>query len=377
MFSFPRVDKTGAGAVVETSGKFGSQRSSGPRLIRSRAPLRLGLGGGGSDVSPYCDVYGGAVINATIDRYASSTLEVTYESEVVFIATDVGIEDRVPLNAPLDASVGLRLHRGVYNRMIAEFNDGQPLPLRLTTHVESPLGSGLGSSSALVVALVQVFAHALQAPLGEYEVAKLAFEIERVDLGLAGGRQDQFAATFGGFNFLEFGPGPRVIVNPLRIRSSIVWELEESLVLVFTGASRQSAEIIDNQMKSVSKGGASLEAMHDLKSEAVAMKEALLFGRVGEMAKILTRGWEAKKATSSAVSNPLVERLFKKAVDSGAIAGKVSGAGGGGFMMFMVEPKHRSQVMSSLSDEGFSVSGARFTSEGSVSWEPRDTRERI
>jgi D-glycero-alpha-D-manno-heptose-7-phosphate kinase len=322
-------------------------------------------------VSPYCDVYGGAVINATIDRYATATLEFNHDDRIIFCATDVGMEESFAAEGRLPADEGLRLHRGVYNRMVAEFNEAQPYPVKVTTFVESPLGSGLGSSSALVVALVQAFAHAMQAPLGEHEVASLAFEIERVDLGLAGGRQDQFAAAFGGVNFLEFGPGPKVIVNPLRIRSSTIWELEESLVLVFTGASRQSAEIINTQMKSVSTGGDSLQAMHDLKAEAVAMKEALLFGRVQEMAAILTRGWLAKKATSSAVSNPLVESIFEKAFKAGALAGKVSGAGGGGFMMFMVDPKRRSQVMSCLAEEGLSVSGARFTTEGCVSWEPK------
>jgi len=222
------------------------------------------------------------------------------------------------------------------------------------------------------VALVQLFSHALQAPLGEYEVAKLAFEIERVDLALAGGRQDQFAAAFGGFNFLEFGPGEKVVVNPLRIRSSILWELEESLVLVYTGASRQSSEIISNQMQAIATGGASLEAMHSLKAEAIAMKEALLFGRVKAMAEILARGWKAKKATASAVTNPLVERVFDGAMKAGALAGKVSGAGGGGFMMFLVDPKRRSNVISHLSEQSLTVSGARFTNDGCVSWEPRE-----
>jgi D-glycero-alpha-D-manno-heptose-7-phosphate kinase len=347
-----------------------SFRQSG--IIRARAPLRLGLAGGGSDVSPFADTYGGAVLNATIDRFAVATFAPSKQNHLEFVSTDLGMHEEVELTASLDISTGLRLHRGVYNRMMRQFNDGQAIPMTLTTHVESPMGSGLGSSSALVVAMVTVLAEVLGAPLGEYELASLAYDIERVDLAMSGGKQDQYAATFGGFNFLEFKAENQVLVNPLRIKSDIICELEASLVLLFTGASRESAAIISHQTKSVSGGGKPLEAMFQLKQDAYKMKEALLFGQIGDIAEVLRSGWNAKKATSTSVSTSEIETLFEIAMSAGALAGKVSGAGGGGFMMFLAEPERRASVVKALDDAtGQQCTGARFTKDGCRTWRPR------
>jgi D-glycero-alpha-D-manno-heptose-7-phosphate kinase len=342
------------------------------QIIRARAPLRLGLAGGGSDVSPFCDEHGGCVLNAAIDRYAFASIEPAAKGEVNFDATDLEYRDAciTPDGARrLDDSQGLRLHRGVYNRMCALYCDGEWPSIRLTTFVESPMGSGLGSSSALVVTMVQAFATYLGAPLGEYEVARLAFDIERRDLGLSGGRQDQYAAAFGGVNFMEFGAADHVIVNPLRLRSSMLHELEAGIILLFTGASRSSSEVIDTQSKALQSGGASLEAMHQLKREAVAMKEALLFGGLTDVAEVLERGWQAKKATSSAVSTPEIEAALAQAMSDGAYAGKVSGAGGGGFIMFIAPPERRAQIMRSLeSGRHGQCMTARFVDDGALAW---------
>lgn len=339
------------------------------KIVRARAPLRLGLAGGGTDVSPYCDTFGGAVLNATIDRFAFASIQPRDDGRIVFRATDLQAAEEHAAAERLPDDEGLRLHRGVYNRMVSEFGGGRPMGLTLTTYVESPLGSGLGSSSALVVAMVEAFRETLNAPLGEYDVARIAFEVERIELALNGGRQDQYAATFGGFNFIEFSAGERVVVNPLRIKQSVVRELEASIVLFSTGASRESARIIDQQAASVSAGGAGLDAMHRVKAEAIAMKEALLFGRVRDMAEILNRGWEAKKETSAAISNPQIERVYAAAKAEGALAGKVSGAGGGGFMVFLVEPERRAAVLRRLSAEpGCETSVCRFTADGAATW---------
>ena len=203
------------------------------RKVRARAPLRLGLGGGGTDLSPYCDLFGGAVLNVTIDRYAFASILPRNDDTVVFEADDLGISET--LQTPAIGNSELELHRGVYVRMMKDFNDGALLPLTIKTTVDAPPGSGLGSSSALVVALVNALGSVLGAPLGNYDVARLAYEIERKDLGLSGGRQDQYAAAFGGINFIEFLPGESVIVNPLRVSDSIYKELESSLVVCFSG----------------------------------------------------------------------------------------------------------------------------------------------
>jgi D-glycero-alpha-D-manno-heptose-7-phosphate kinase len=206
-------------------------------------------------------------------------------------------------------------------------------------------------------------------PLGEYEVARLAVDIERRELGLKGGLQDQYAATFGGVNFMEFNDGGRVLVNPLRVRPSMLAEFEASLVLYFTGVSRESAAIIEDQ-SSLMKANRedSMEAMHDLKRDAFAMKESLLRGEIRGVAQVLGRSWEAKKRTSGRISNAMIDRVHALALAEGAYAGKVSGAGGGGFMMFVVDPARRSRIVRVLGNEGGQVMTCHFTKSGASSW---------
>jgi len=336
---------------------------------RARAPLRLGLAGGGTDVSPFCDLYGGYILNATIDMYTYCTIEPLLGKSVIFEASDrneifeFDIEDNMEFDGKLD------LHKGVYLRLMKMFLDGKRLACRITTYSDAPAGSGLGSSSTLVVAMIQAYTEWLKLPLGEYDIAHLAYEIERKDIKINGGKQDQYAAAFGGFNFMEFYDKDRVIVNPLRVKQSIVNELEGSIVLYFTGVSRDSAKIIDTQTKTIKDANkTSIEAMFELKNEASRIKEALLKGDLKAFAESFRLGWEAKKKTSTAISNSIIENAYSCAIDSGAIAGKVSGAGGGGFMMFVVDPVKKLKVIDSLSKLGGRVVSAHFTPFGVQSW---------
>jgi D-glycero-alpha-D-manno-heptose-7-phosphate kinase len=338
-------------------------------VVRARAPLRLGLAGGGTDVSPYSDTYGGCVLNATIDRFALASVRLRDDRQVEFFSTDLNRIERLDLSEPFSTDEGLRLHRGVYRRLMEQFNGGEFIPLTMTTHVESPLGSGLGSSSALVVAMIEALREVVHAPLGEYEVARLAFDIERRELALQGGKQDQYAATFGGFNFIEFERDGHVIVNPLRVKSRIANELETSMVLFFTGASRDSAAIIEKQSTNVAIGGSALEAMHDLKTNAVLMKQALLLGDIHRLADLLELGWTAKKRTSPAVANAEIDAIYDVARANGAMAGKISGAGGGGFFMFIADPIRRPELVRRLAQiPNGSVEVCRFTSDGVATW---------
>jgi D-glycero-alpha-D-manno-heptose-7-phosphate kinase len=339
-------------------------------IVRSRAPLRLGLGGGGTDVSPYCDRYGGLTLNATIDMYAYTVIEPCPDQKLVrFTAADrqETWEGEATPYLPLDGQ--LNLHKGVYNRIVRDFNGGRPLPLVMTTHTDAPPGSGLGSSSTLVVSMIKAFVEWLNLPLGEYDIAQLAYEIERIDVGLSGGRQDQYAATFGGFNFMEFLPGERVVVNPLRIKNWIISELEASLLLYFGGVSRESAKIIDEQSANVERNEiTAIDAMHALKAEAIAIKESLLKGDFERLVQSVQAGWEAKKQMAKSISNPQIDEIYELATKAGMRAGKISGAGGGGFMMMLVDPVRRMEVIRALRQTRGQIYTCHFTKYGTQGW---------
>ncbi len=339
------------------------------KIYRSRAPLRLGLAGGGTDVSPFSDTHGGHVLNATIDLYAQAILEPRHDGRVHFAAEDRQEHVELAADPLLPDAEPLRLHRGIYRRIVRQFNGGRPLALKLTTYADAPAGSGLGTSSTMVVCMLQAYSEWLQLGLGEYEIAHLAFEIEREELGLAGGKQDQYAAAFGGFNFIEFGAADKVLVNPLRVKDWVISELEASTVLYYTGQSRESAHIIQRQIDNTRAGNvASVDAMLALKADAVAMKEAILRGDLARYATILGRSWTAKKQMAQGISNAEIDAVYDAALGAGALAGKISGAGGGGFMMFFVPPGHRMGVLRELQRFAGQVMNFNFTGVGAQSW---------
>ena len=338
-------------------------------IIRARAPLRLGLAGGGSDVSPYCDIHGGYVLNAAIDRYAYAVLRPIKDASVRFIASDQKQSDHFSLESVLPMNGSLSLHKAVYNYIIKHYNQSQPIALELSTFCDAPVGSGLGSSSTLVVAMIRAFSELLNLPLDDYTIAHMAYQIERVDCGLQGGRQDQYSATFGGFNFMEFYADERAVINPLRIKNWIICELEASIVLYFTGVSRESAQIIADQSSNVKSGAEdALEAMHGIKREALAMKECLLRGDFPGLVESMRLGWENKKRSAKTVSNPHIDAIYDAAIQAGALAGKVSGAGGGGFMWFFVPTEKRMDVIRTLNGFGGQVSNCHFTKHGTQAW---------
>ena len=338
--------------------------------VRARAPLRLGLGGGGTDLSPYCDEYGGAVLNATIDRYAFAHLMLRDDGRVLLRADDIGRAEELPYSLDFSLHDGLRLHRAVYRYFMKNYNGGNPLAMTIVTTNDVAAGSGLGASSALMVALIEAFAVMFDVGLGPYDIAHLAFNLERVELGLLGGKQDQYAAAFGGLNYIEFlKDGAGVIVNPLRLRRDYMAEFESSLIICFSGQTRESANIIEQQVSSLKRiNNNTITAMHGIKEQALAMKSMLLSGDLLGMAKQITGGWEYKKATAKGVSSPNVDHLLGIGIEAGAWAGKVSGAGGGGFIMLITEPSNRFQVINALNLAGGQASTAKLTFAGVEGW---------
>ena len=340
-------------------------------IYRSKAPLRIGLAGGGTDVSPYCDLYGGAILNATLSLYAHATIEPLTDDTIILQGMDRKEEQRFENGAvmeqlPIDGR--LDLLKGVYNRIRRDYG-WKGKGFRLSTFVDAPAGSGLGTSSTLVVAIIGVFTELLKLPLGEYDMAHLAYDIERQDLRMAGGRQDQYAATFGGVNYMEFYKDDKVIVNPLRVKQQHLFELENNLLLYYTATSRESARIIEVQSRNVTdKKEKSIEAMHQLKHQAQLMKEALLMGRIHEIGEILDFGFRQKQQMAEGITNAYIDNIYEEARRAGATGGKISGAGGGGFMTFYCPGIAKYRVMEVLAGLGGHCQAYSFTGHGLTTW---------
>lgn len=336
--------------------------------VRARAPLRISFAGGGTDVPPYCDTFGGCVLNATIGMFAYCSIEVRNDHRMRFVALDNQQQVEMDAGTLLKPEGTLALHKAVHRRIAAEFLGNAPLPVTVMTSSDAPAGSGLGSSSTLVVAMIEAYRELLALPLNEYDVANLAYLIERVDVGQAGGRQDQYAATFGGINFIEFS-AERSIVNPLRIRPATLTELEAMLVLYSTGISRESCRIIAEQTASLRSGDAvSLQAMHQIKHDTYVMKDALLHNDLCAFAATLGRSWQAKQRIAAGITNAEINRIHDLAIAAGALSGKVSGAGGGGFLFFMVPPERRPHLLRTLSREPGTTTTCCLTKGGAQAW---------
>lgn len=332
--------------------------------IRAKAPLRVSFGGGGTDVPPYPAKEGGCVLSATINRYAWGTLHPRRDPGISIESRDIGQSLQFSSLGDVVLDGQMDLVKAAIHRLAGDAGSGYNLHL----HADSPPGSGLGSSSALVVGLVGLFREWRSLPLTDYEVADLAYQIERVDLGIAGGLQDQYAAVFGGVNFIEFF-GDRVVVNSLRLSNDTLNELEYNLLLVDLRRQRMSAHIIAEQVERYERGEAeSIEALRALKAVAVEMKEHLLRRRIDEFGALLHLDWEHKKRMSSRISDPDIDDLYELALRSGAIGGKITGAGGGGHMLLYCQPGKKHVVADALAARGCAAESIALEPTGLQTW---------
>lgn len=332
-------------------------------MVRAKAPLRVSFGGGGTDLASYFEERGGAVISATIDKYAYGTLVAREGRDITVRSLDFDIVAKFEGTEKLSYDGQLDLVKAV----IKNFHPDQGLDLFL--HSEAPPGSGLGSSSSMMVSLIGLFKHWRGLPLTDYEVAELAYRLERQDLGIEGGKQDQYAATFGGFNFIEF-TRDATVVNPLKVKRAILNELEYRLLMVYTGKTRLSANIIKEQ-KERTRTGANVEALDATKALAVRMKNALLQGRLDELGSLLHEGWEQKRKFASKISNPEIEKMYEVARSHGALGGKVLGAGGGGYMLMFCDFERKHEVAREMERLGARPSGVKFEFDGLQTWDVR------
>lgn len=338
-------------------------------IYRSKAPLRVGLAGGGTDVSPFSDIHGGAILNATINLYAQVSITPREDGKIILHAVDKGQLITLEATEHIDVRSGdLRLQKGVYNRIVKDFTH-KAMGFEMITSIDVNAGSGLGTSSTLVVAILGAFVEWLNLPLGEYDIARLAYSIEREDLGMIGGKQDQYAATFGGVNFMEFYADNKVIVNPLRIKEEILRELEFHLLLLYTQTTRESAKIIEEQKDNIVKDNQkALEATKKLKEQAFMMKEALLRGELSRIGDILDMGWQYKKELAQKITNPFIDKIYETAIQAGASGGKISGAGGGGFMIFYCPGNSRFDIAKAIEEQGVKVQRYNFLEKGLITW---------
>lgn len=330
--------------------------------FRARAPLRLSFCGGGTDVPPYPQEHGGMVLSATINQYAYASLRPRRDSRITIASLDYDVVARYDHPARMKLDGNLDLIKAVLRALKVKRGAD------LWVHSDAPPGSGLGSSSTLVVALIGVISEWRGRPLTSYEVAELAFRIERVDLGLAGGMQDQYAAAFGGFNFIEFHRDSTV-VNPLRIRPAVLQELEYRLLLCYMGQTRRSADIIERQTAAYrEKRAPVVRALHDLTRQTLEMKKALLLGDVDGVGELLHEAWEKKKKLDKGISTSFVDRLYQLARKEGAIGGKMPGAGGGGYFLFLTRFDRKHRVAAVLEKHGGQVVPFQFEPQGLAAW---------
>jgi D-glycero-alpha-D-manno-heptose-7-phosphate kinase len=332
--------------------------------IRAKTPLRISFAGGGTDVPPYPEREGGCVLNATIDNYAWGSLRPRDDNRIRIESVDLGVALDCSVDSDFELDGQLDLVKATIVRLQAQNSRG--FDIFLST--DAPPGSGLGSSSALIVGLVGLVKEFKNLPLTEYEIAQLAYQIEREDLRIVGGHQDQYAASFGGFNFIEFC-GDRVIVNPLRIHQDTINELEHNLLLCYTGTTRRSDRIIEDQTRRFEELEAkTLGALREQKQFAIDMKNSLLRQRLDDFGDLLHSAWESKKGLSPLISNSNIDALYEAARNNGALGGKITGAGGGGYMLLYCQFEKKHKVAEALKKMGALPTEFAFESRGLQTW---------
>lgn len=326
--------------------------------------MRISLAGGGTDVPPFPEMEGGCVLSTTINRYAWGTLRPRDDEQIHITSLDFGVSQSYGSHRELSFDGQLDLAKAAIKQVSGE--DG--LGFDLFLHSDAPPGSGLGSSSAMIVALVGLLKEFRHLPMTDYEVADLACTIERHDLGIHGGLQDQYAAAFGGFNFIEF-LADRVIVNSLKVSADILNELEYNLLLCHTGGVRLSAHIIEDQVARYERREAdSIDALRQLKALTIEMKNAILNRRLDLLGEMLDLEWHHKKRMSSRISNSHLDELYELARSHGALGGKITGAGGGGYMLLYCPFERKHEIREAMRAAGCGVQEVALEPLGLQTW---------
>lgn len=336
-------------------------------VIRGRAPLRISFGGGGTDVEPFCSEQGGAIIGSTINKYAYCSIIPRDDDQIIVHSLDFDMTVKYNTNENYVYNGKLDLVTAALKAM--NIKEGCEVYLQC----DAPPGSGLGTSSTVMVALLTAMAKWKGVQMDAYAMADLAYAVEREDLKIAGGFQDQYAATFGGFNFIEFHGRNNVVVNPLRVRRDVINELQYNLLLCYTGNIHVSANIIKDQVSNYKKQDA-FDAMCEVKALSYGIKDELLKGNLHNFGKLLDYSWESKKRMSNKISNPQIDELYEAAKKAGALGGKLLGAGGGGFLLMYCPYNVKHKVAASMAAAGGQLMDWNFELRGAQSWICDDDR---
>lgn len=334
-------------------------------IIRSRSPLRISFAGGGTDIPPYCHERGGAVVAATINKYSYATLETRQDKEIHIESVDFlkSLQFRNMNEITYDNNLD------ILKAVIKHLNTtGRGANIWMRSDV--PLRSGLGASAAAFASMIGLFNHMrAERSMTDYEIAELAYKLEREELGIGGGYQDQYATVFGGLNFIEFNHNG-VRVNPMKLRKDHVLELEKHLVLVYTRDRQVQGDIIEAEKKEWKEKSDVAEALDKTKGLAQEIRYALIKGDFIRFGELLHEAWETKKKHSSLISDKYINDIYDLAMRHGALGGKISGAGGGGFMFFYCEPNKEHKVIAALEAAGIRHVPSTFDFEGLQTWEP-------
>jgi len=332
-------------------------------IIRAKAPFRVSFGGGGTDMAPYCVDYGGCVISTTIDRHVYVSIVPREDNIVRVHAPSINKEVSFKLGDK-NYSENFELFKGIINHLNIE--DG----FDIVVHSELPMGSGMGGSSSLAVALIGAFNEYYGFQFNAHQIAQKAYDVERVELEQKGGYQDQFSAAYGGFNFIEFTD--QVKVTPIKTSEEMVNELQYRFILCYVGGSHFSSDIQDEVLKGyIFERKSFMEAMQELKDVAHAMREVVesqdtkILSSFGEL---MHRGWLAKKSLSSQISNKSIENFYLTSKKFGVLGGKLLGAGGGGHLLLFSDPDKKYAIINELENIGGTIINFHFNPKGLEVW---------
>ncbi|MFZ0320854.1 MAG: hypothetical protein WAL56_17135 [Candidatus Sulfotelmatobacter sp.] len=329
-------------------------------MLIGRSPVRISFGGGGTDLPSYYEQFGGAVLSTAINKYFYTILGNRGDGRIQVISSDLRLFGNWSDLAALPAQgSGLEIPLAVLKDL------GTDLAADLFLASEIPPGTGLGSSASVCVNLLKVLTTYLRCPLSKHDLAERAYRITRIGLGHHVGKQDEYAAAFGGLNYIRFHSDGSTQVEALHIDPGVLSSLQSNLMLFFTGAAHHSWDILAEQEKSTRlPAGEAVEALHQVKEAAALMREALLCGNLEHFGHLLDDAWQAKKRVSPRISNQRIDRLYEVAREHGVVGGKITGAGGGGFLLLYCEPSSHYAVRSAMQAEGLQEMAFAFDSQG-------------